>query len=53
MKIIKANKTFLLVQTLTDQILLIVDGTISKPVLKVWHVSQKQNAINYFYSVTS
>ena len=53
MKLIKSNNTFLLVQTITDQILLIVDGTISKPVLKVWHVSQKQKAINYFYSVTS
>jgi len=52
MKILKSNSTFLLVQTLTDQILLIVNGTISQPVLKIWHISDKKNALNYFHSIT-
>ena len=52
MKVLKSNSTFLLVQTLTDQILLIVNGTISQPVLKIWHISDKKNALNYFYSIT-
>jgi len=53
MKVIKSNNTFSLVRTITDQIFLIVNGTYSQSVLRVWHVSQKQSAINYFYSVTS
>ena len=52
MKVLKSNSTFLLVQTLTDQILLLVNGTISQPVLKVWHISDKKNALNYFHSIT-
>tara|TARA_Y100001973_G_C5163458_1_gene314781 strand:- start:936 stop:1097 length:162 start_codon:yes stop_codon:yes gene_type:complete len=52
MKILKSNSTFLLVQTLTDQILLIVNGTFSQPVLKIWHISDKKNALNYFHLIT-
>jgi hypothetical protein len=52
--IIKSNSTFLLVQTMTDSILLIVNGTVSnsKPVIKTWHISQKNDAINEFNRVT-
>ena len=53
MKILKSNSTFLLVQTLTDQILLIVNGTISQTVLRVWHISDKKTALNYFHSITN
>ena len=52
MKVLKSNSTFLLVQTITDQILLVVNGTISQTVLKVWHISNKENALNYFHSIT-
>ncbi len=43
--IIRSNKTFSLIQTITDQILLIVNGTVSQPVLRVWHISRKQEAL--------
>jgi hypothetical protein len=52
MKVLKSNSTFLLVQTITDQILLVVNGTISQTVLKVWHISNKENDLNYFHSIT-
>ena len=51
--IIKSNGTFLLVQTITDSILLIVNGTYSQPVLRTWHISQKQDAIFYWNRLTS
>ena len=52
--IIKSNSTFSLVQTITDSILLVVNGTVSnsKPVIKTWHISQKNDAINEFNRVT-
>tara|TARA_B100000378_G_scaffold277444_1_gene277779 strand:+ start:1533 stop:1691 length:159 start_codon:yes stop_codon:yes gene_type:complete len=50
--IIKSNSTFSLVQTITDQLLLVVNGTISQPVLRSWHISQKDDAINEFNRVT-
>jgi hypothetical protein len=52
--IIKSNSTFSLVQTITDQLLLVVNGTVSnsKPVIKTWHISQKNDAINEFNRVT-
>jgi len=43
--IIKSNSTFSLVQTITDQLLLVVNGTVSQPVLRSWHVSQKEDAL--------
>jgi len=43
--IIKSNSTFSLVQTMTDSILLVVNGTVSQPVLRSWHVSQKEDAL--------
>ena len=43
--IIRSNKTFSLIQTITDQILLIVNGTVSQPVLRVWHLSKKEEAL--------
>ena len=52
MKTLKSNSTFLLVQTLTDQILLLVNGTTSQPVLRSWHVSDKKTALNYFHLLT-
>ena len=39
--IIKSNSTFSLVQTMTDQLLLVVNGTVSQPVLRSWHISKK------------
>jgi len=51
--IIKSNSTFLLVQTLTDQILLVVNGIYSQPVLRTWHVSQKQDALYEWNRITS
>jgi hypothetical protein len=52
--IIKSNSTFSLVQTITDQLLLVVNGTVSnsQPVIKTWHISQKNDAINEFNRVT-
>ena len=44
--IIKENSTFKLVQTMTDQILLVMKGIYSEPVLRVWHISQKEAAMN-------
>ena len=43
--ILKSSSTFTLVQTITDQILLIVNGTVSQPVLRVWPNSKKQEAL--------
>ena len=50
--IIKSNSTFSLVQTITDQLLLVVNGTVSQPVLRSWHISQKDDAINEFNRIT-
>ena len=50
--IIKSNSTFSLVQTITDSILLIVNGTYSQPVLRCWQISQKDDAINEFNRIT-
>ena len=44
--IIKENNTFKLVQTITDQILLVMKGTQSEPVLRAWHISQREAAMN-------
>ena len=46
--IIKENSTFKLVQTITDQILLVIKGIYDEPVLRIWHISQKNVAINEF-----
>jgi len=43
--IIKSNSTFSLVQTITDQLLLVVNGTVSQPVLRTWHISQRDDAL--------
>ena len=51
--IIKSNSTFSLEQTITDSILLIVNGTYSQPVLRCWHISQKQDALFYWNRLTS
>ena len=51
--IIKSNSTFSLIQTITDQILLIVNGTYSQPVLRVWHISQKEDATLYWNRLIS
>ncbi len=48
--IIKSNQRFSLIQTITDQLLLVVNGTVSRNftpvVLRVWHISKKQEALN-------
>jgi len=44
--ILRSSNTFTLAQTMTDQILLIVNGTVSQPVLRVWPISKKQEALN-------
>ena len=44
--IIKENSTFKLVQTITNQILLVMKGIYKEPVLRVWHISQKNEAMN-------
>ena len=51
--IIKSNSTFSLVQTITDSILLIVNGTYSQPVLRAWHISHKQDALYEWNRITS
>ena len=43
--IIKSNNTFELVRTITDQLLLVVKGSDSQPVLRVWHVSKLDDAL--------
>ena len=50
--IIRSNSTFSLVQTITDQLLLVVNGTISQQVLRIWHISQKNEAIKEFERIT-
>ena len=50
--IIKSNNTFSLVQTMTDSILLIVNGIYSQPVLRTWHISQKQDALQEWDRIT-
>ena len=50
--IIKSNKTFSLVQTITDQLLLVINGTISQPVLRVWHISKKEEALYEWERIT-
>jgi len=50
--IIKSNKTFSLVQTITDQLLLVINGTVSQPVLRVWHISKKDEALNEWERIT-
>ena len=50
--IIKSNSTFSLVQTITDQLLLVVNGTVSQPVLRSWHISKKDDAIYEFNRIT-
>ena len=50
--IIKSNSTFSLVQTITDQLLLIVNGTVSQPILRIWHISKKDDAIEEFNRIT-
>ena len=51
--IIKSNSTFSLVQTITDSILLIVNGTYSQPVLRCWHISEKEDALYEWNRITS
>ena len=51
--IIKSNNTFSLVQTMTDSILLIVNGIYSQPVLRTWHISQKEDALYEWNRITS
>ena len=50
--IIKSNKTFSLVQTITDQLLLVINGTVSQPVLRVWHISKKEEALYEWERIT-
>jgi len=50
--ILRSNSTFTLAQTITDQILLIVNGTVSQTVLRVWHISKKQEALNEWERIT-
>ena len=51
--IIKSNSTLSLVQTITDQLLLVVNGTYSQPVLRTWHISQKEDALYEWNRITS
>nr|BAR30261.1 hypothetical protein [uncultured Mediterranean phage uvMED] len=51
--IIKLNSTFSLVQTITDQLLLVVNGTVSQSVLRSWHISQKEDALYEWNRITS
>lgn len=50
--IIRSNSTFSLVKTITDQLLLVVNGTISQPVLRCWDISQENEAIKEFERIT-
>jgi len=50
--IIKSNSTVSLVQTITDQLLLIVNGTVSQPILRIWQISKKDEAIEEFNRIT-
>ena len=50
--IIKSNQTFSLVQTITDQLLLVINGTVSQPVLRVWHISKKEEALYEWERIT-
>ena len=45
-------KTLQLVQTITDQILLVFNGLHSQSVLRVWHFSQKEDALIEWERIT-
>jgi len=51
--IIRSKNNLLLLQTITDQLLLVVNGTISQPVLRCWDLSQKNEAIKEFKRITN
>ena len=55
--IIKSNQTFSLIQTITDQLLLVVNGTVSQNfnpvVLRVWHLSKKDEALYEWERISS
>ena len=51
--IIKSICTFSLVQTMTDSILLIVNGIYSQPGLRTGHISQKEDALYEWNRITS
>jgi hypothetical protein len=51
--IIRSKNNLLLLQTITDQILLVVNGTYSQSVLRCWHISQKKEALYDWNRVTS
>tara|TARA_B100001029_G_C14897231_1_gene358839 strand:- start:253 stop:420 length:168 start_codon:yes stop_codon:yes gene_type:complete len=44
--------TIQLVQTITDQILLTFNGLHSQSVLRVWHISQKEDALIEWEKIT-
>ena len=46
-------KTLQLVQTIPDQILLIFNGLHSQSVLRVWHISQKEDALIEWERITN
>jgi len=46
--IIKSNSTLSLVQTITDQLLLVVNSETPGRPLRIWHISQKDEAIQEF-----
>ncbi len=51
--IIKSNNTFELVRTITDQLLLVVKGSNSHSILRVWHVSKLDDALFEWERITS
>ena len=50
--IIRLKNNLLLLQTISDQLLLVVNGTISQPVLRCWHISKQDEAIKEFERIT-
>ena len=50
--IIRSNSTFSLVQTITDQLLLVVNSDTPGRPLRIWHISQKNEAIKEFERIT-
>ena len=50
--IIRSNSTFSLMQTITDQLLLVINGDATGRPLRIWHISQKNEAIKEFERIT-
>ena len=50
--IIRSKNNLLLLQTITDQLLLVVNSDAPGHPLRIWHISKKDEAIKEFERIT-